>query len=66
MKKKIVNSLKDVNAPTTAEQLGIDSESIVKSIVLAKSIRPERYTILEKLDLNYRSAYKLAKSVDVI
>jgi glycerol-1-phosphate dehydrogenase [NAD(P)+] len=64
--KKIVASLKDVHAPTTAEQLGIDPEIIIKAIVLAKSLRPERYTILNKLDLNYSKSRKLAKSVNVI
>jgi glycerol-1-phosphate dehydrogenase [NAD(P)+] len=64
--KKIVTSLKEVHAPTTAKQLGIDSEIIIKAIVLAKNIRPDRYTILNKLDLNYKKAQKLAKSVDII
>jgi glycerol-1-phosphate dehydrogenase [NAD(P)+] len=64
--KKIVTSLKEVHAPTTAEQLGIDPEIIIEAIILAKSIRPDRYTILNKLDLNYSKAQKLAKSVNVI
>lgn len=64
--KGIKDTLKKAGAPTTAEELGVESESIVKALVNACSIRPERYTILNVKKLDYDSAKKLAKITDVI
>ena len=64
--KGIKETLKKAGAPTTAEELGVNSESIVKALVNACSIRPERYTILNVKKLDYDSAKKLAKITDVI
>ncbi|MCP8322809.1 MAG: NAD(P)-dependent glycerol-1-phosphate dehydrogenase [Candidatus Methylarchaceae archaeon HK02M2] len=63
---QIATSLRNVHAPTNAYELGIDPNIIVDAILLAPSIRPERYTILHKLKLDRESAIKLATSVKVI
>lgn len=62
----IKDTLKIAGAPTTAEDLGVESESIVKALVQACNIRPERYTILDKKKLDYTSAKKLARATGVI
>jgi glycerol-1-phosphate dehydrogenase [NAD(P)+] len=62
----IRGSLVTLGAPTTAEGLGIDGETLVEGLVKAGSIRPERYTILNKVDLTRISARKLAESCGVI
>lgn len=64
--KRIKKTLQKVGAPTTAEELGIEPEYIVKGLVQARSIRPERYTILNKRRLTYDSAKELAKATEVI
>ncbi len=64
--KEIKETLQKVGAPTTAEELGVESGSIVKALVQACTIRPERYTILEMKKLDYDSAEKLAKVTGVI
>jgi glycerol-1-phosphate dehydrogenase [NAD(P)+] len=64
--KGIKKTLQKVGAPTTAEELGVEPEYIVKALVQARSVRPERYTILNKKRLTYDSAKKLAKSTGVI
>ncbi|MBT8171944.1 NAD(P)-dependent glycerol-1-phosphate dehydrogenase [Candidatus Bathyarchaeota archaeon] len=64
--KGIKDTLQKAGAPTTAEELGVESESIIKALVQACTIRPERYTILDKKRLNYASAKKLAKVTGVI
>jgi glycerol-1-phosphate dehydrogenase [NAD(P)+] len=62
----IKTSLKTIGAPTTAEELGISDKTIVKALRLASSIRPERYTILNKVNLDEKKAIELAESTGVI
>lgn len=64
--KGIKETLKKAGAPTTAEELGVKPESIIKALVNACNIRPERYTILNVKKLDYDSAKKLAKKTAVI
>jgi glycerol-1-phosphate dehydrogenase [NAD(P)+] len=64
--KSIRRSLQIIGAPTTAEELGIDPEVLVKALTIAQEIRPERYTILNKITLNEAKARKLAESTGVI
>lgn len=62
--KIIKNTLKRVGAPTTAEELGIDEEYIIKALVMANSIR-KRYTILRG-GLSEKEARALAEETEVI
>ena len=64
--KGIKDTLEKVGAPTTAQELGVEPESVVKALVAACSIRPERFTILDVKKLDYVSAEKLAKVTGVI
>lgn len=64
--KTIRKSLQIIGAPTTAEELHIDPETIVEALTIAQSIRPERFTILSKVKLNKRKARGLAESTGVI
>jgi len=62
----LVSTLKDVGAPTTAGEIGIDASTVVKALLAATTLRPERYTILNKIHLNEQKAFELAKSTGVI
>jgi glycerol-1-phosphate dehydrogenase [NAD(P)+] len=53
-------------ASTTAGELGIDGGTLVEALVKAGSIRPERYTILNKVNLTRTSARKLAENCGLI
>lgn len=64
--KGIKETLQKTGAPTTAEELGVDSESIIEALVRACTIRPERYTILDTKKLDHVSAKKLAKITGVV
>jgi len=64
--KPIKDTLKKVGAPTTAEELGIGPKYIVQALVEARTIRPERYTILEEKRLDYDSAEQVAEATGVI
>ena len=64
--KKIVNTLKNVGAPTTAKEIGLKSTTLVKALMIAQSLRPERYTILNEVNMTEKKAVALAKSTKVL
>jgi len=61
----IRNALRTIGAPTTARELGIKPEHIIKALTTANRVRPERYTIL-KNGLSRKAAEALAKTTGVI
>ena len=63
---RIRNTLKQMGAPTTASELGFKDVEVVKALEMAAKIRPERYTILQKLNLNYEGCEKAAKETGII
>jgi glycerol-1-phosphate dehydrogenase [NAD(P)+] len=58
--------LKKLGAPINATELGVTKEDVIKALEIAVSIRPERYTILNKQDLSRESCEKIAKATEVI
>jgi glycerol-1-phosphate dehydrogenase [NAD(P)+] len=63
---RIRNTLKQIGAPTTASELGVKDVDVVKALEVAAKIRPERYTILQKLNLNFEACEKTAKATGII
>ena len=64
--RKIRAALHTIGAPTTARELGVSPEEIIESLVLAHSLRPERYTILGDNGLTREAAERLALVTGVI
>ena len=64
--KKIVKTLKDVGAPTTAKQIGLTPDVIIEALTMAQELRPERYTVLKEVRMTKKRALNLAKSTKVI
>ena len=64
--KKIIKTLKDVGAPTTAKQIGLESNMIIEALMFAQELRPERYTILKEIKMTKKVAMNLAKITKVI
>ena len=64
--KRMRNTLKQLGAPTTAAELGVSDGDLVKALELAATIRPERYTILQKLNLDHEGYKKVAKETGII
>lgn len=64
--KKIVKTLKNVGAPTTIKEIGIKPGQLIEAMLIAQSLRPQRYTILKKIKLTKRKALELAKATKVI
>ena len=63
---RVADTLRDVGAPTTAKEIGLSAEQVIKALVAAQSLRPDRYTILTKMKLDKAAARRLAKAVRVI
>ena len=64
--KKIVKTLKSSGAPTTAKEIGLKPDILAKALVMAQSLRPERYTILKEVKMTEKAALKLAKSTGIL
>ena len=64
--KKIVKTLKNSGSPTTAKEIGLEPKILAKALVIAQSLRPERYTILKEVKMTEKVALKLAKSTGVL
>lgn len=64
--RRIRDTLKQIGAPTTARELGVKDEDVVKALEMAATIRPERYTILHKLNLDREACEKVAKVTQTI
>jgi glycerol-1-phosphate dehydrogenase [NAD(P)+] len=64
--KKITKTLKDVGAPTTAKQIGLNTDEVINALVIAQDLRPERYTILKEVEMTEKKALRLAKITKVI
>ncbi len=64
--RRIRDTLERLGAPIDAEQLNIDSESVLRALQIAATTRPERYTIVNKLDLNADLCDKTARATGVL
>jgi len=64
--KKIIKTLKDVGAPTTAKQIGLEPDMIIEALMIAQGLRPERYTILKEIKMTKKKALNLAKVTKII
>ena len=62
----IRDTLRKLGAPTNAHELGVEKDEIVKALMMAATIRPDRYTILSRHGLSIEACEKLAKTTEVI
>jgi len=62
----IRDALRTIGAPTTAADLNIPREDIIRALVKANDIKPERYTILGQNGLTPKKAERLAETTEVI
>lgn len=63
--KKIVRTLKNVGAPTTAREIGLTKGQVVKALMSAQQLRPERYTVLKERKITEKTAVELAETTKV-
>lgn len=62
----IQSALKAVKAPTNIKELGITEDELIQALVMANSIRPERYTILGDNGITEEAAIELAIKTEVL
>ncbi len=58
--------LKEIGAPSTAKELNVSPEQVVKALTMAHSLRPERYTILGETGVAEAAAERVARTTGVI
>jgi glycerol-1-phosphate dehydrogenase [NAD(P)+] len=63
---RIREALRQIGAPTSAEELGIPAEQVIDALVHAHEIRKDRYTILGDRGLTPDAAERLARITKVI
>ena len=63
---KVKNALQTVGAPTTAPELGVSNDEVIRALMLAHTIRPDRYTILGDNGLARDAAERLAQVTEVV
>jgi glycerol-1-phosphate dehydrogenase [NAD(P)+] len=59
-------TLQKIGAPVTAYELGVKDMDVVKALQVAAQIRPERYTILHKLNLGFDACETVARATGII
>ncbi len=64
--RRIRTALHTIGAPCSSRELGVTSDEVVESLVLAHRLRPERYTILGDNGLTREAAERLAAATGVI
>lgn len=64
--KGVRDALEKLGAPTNAKELNVEKEDVITALIMATSMRPERYTILNKLNLRRGSYEHLARATEVI
>lgn len=62
----VAQALRDVGAPTTAAEIGLDGGEVIDALVMAQELRPERYTILREAALTKGTAEELATQTGVL
>ncbi len=63
---RIKSALSRAGAPVCAEELGVESREVVLALLEARRVKPERYTIIEHVNLSREVAEKAARATGVI
>jgi len=61
---RIKEALKTIGAPTTAKEMGVEKEAVIKALLEAKNVR-KRYTILDEKPLDANKAEELCRETGV-
>jgi glycerol-1-phosphate dehydrogenase [NAD(P)+] len=63
--KRIRDTLRKLGAPTNADELHVESEDATKALEMATTIRQERFTILNKINLDHDFCERLVKATGI-
>jgi glycerol-1-phosphate dehydrogenase [NAD(P)+] len=59
-------ALESSGCPLSYRQIGLSEDQVIEAVLMAPSIRPERYTILHKLGLKKDEVRELARRTEVV
>jgi glycerol-1-phosphate dehydrogenase [NAD(P)+] len=62
---EVRDALLALGAPTTARELGVSKELVIRALAAAHKVRPERYTILGESGISEAAAEKLVEHTEV-
>ena len=63
--KRVKATLEELGAPTTAKELNVEDSDIIEALSKAATLRPERFTILNKSNMTPEDFRKLGKATVV-
>ncbi len=63
--KKIKAKMQEVGLPVTFSQIGIKKEEVLEAVIMAPMLRPERYTILHKLNLTKDEVSNILDEINI-
>ncbi|NOZ83036.1 MAG: NAD(P)-dependent glycerol-1-phosphate dehydrogenase [Euryarchaeota archaeon] len=63
---RIRSALKLAGAPVSAQELGVEDREVILALLEARKVKPERYTIIEHVNLSREMAEKAARATGVI
>lgn len=64
--RRIKNSLERVGCPIDAKGLGVDRDLVLEAMLKAKTIKPERYTIIEHVKVDKEIALNALEATEII
>lgn len=64
--REIKNTLKTAECPTTAGEIGLKDEELIEAMVESRRIKPNRYTIIEHIDLDEEIARNALLNTGII
>lgn len=62
----IMDTLRKVGAPTNHKELNLPPDDIITALVKAKYIRPDRYTILNEVEMSKDLAITITKKLNIL
>lgn len=63
---KVKEIVRKVGLPSTAKELNVPGETLVKALTIAHTIRPERYTILGEKGLSREAALRVLEGTGIL
>lgn len=63
--RKIKSKIQEVGLPSSFSQIGIKREEVIDAVFMAPSLRPERYTILHKLNLTKDAVNNILDEINI-
>jgi len=64
--REIRNSLKRLGGPVTAKEINVDEDQLIEAMELARRIRPERFTILNRVELTKIQCQNILSEIGIL